>query len=363
MANAAANEGRGAKRFGRLASRALFVVGGAVAGTAAAWLVSGAAASASSTADAVQTGTASVTPVTDATTAGLNDATGGASRFAGQVAGAATGAVADLSCQQDATTWSMPQTAGEPGGSHTACAVDTATGSLRQHGTHRSIEQKTSDRVTGAVSGLASDAVVAPAERTLGAFEHIARKPEDTRQVLGDTFTPAPGADDFGRKVWQLLDPNAHHDFVPTLPGLPVSPVEPVTPATAATGGAPGQVSGPVEPATVQLPAALQAANAMPGAAQNVSDLDGSGTERSSRNGHRDLPSAPLSPVQLPLAPPSIPTAPGGGSAPGGHLDGMTFGVPSWVAAAVDNAVAGATRSGLRHTPLSPGHQPGVTPD
>ncbi|GAA4550678.1 hypothetical protein [Amycolatopsis samaneae] len=356
MAKAAANERRGAKRFGRLASRALFVVGGAVAGTAAAWLVSSAAASAT---DTGHTGTADVTPVTDATTAGLGDATGGASRFVGDVAGAASGAVSDFSCQQDATTWSAP------GRTHTACTVDAArdevTGSLRQHGTHRAVEQKVSDRVTGAVSDLADDAVVHPAERTLGAFEHIARKPEDTRQVLGDTLAPAPEQADFGRKVWGLLDPNAHHELTPQLPELPVLPAVPST--LPAVGGAPGQVSGPVEPATVQLPAALQAAYAAQDVQRHVSDLDGSGTERSSRDGHRDLPSAPLTPVQLPLAPPSIPTAPGGGTAPGGHLDGMTFGVPAWVAAAVDNAVAGATRSGLRHTPLSPGHQPGVTPD
>src|SRR3954449_9947497 len=61
VANTATNEGQGAKRVGRLVSRALLVFGGAVAGTAAAWLVSGAAASA----DTVEVGTAPVTEAAD----------------------------------------------------------------------------------------------------------------------------------------------------------------------------------------------------------------------------------------------------------------------------------------------------------
>jgi hypothetical protein len=193
--------------------------------------------------------------------------------------------------------------------------------------------------------------VLAPAQDVLGAFEHIARKPEDTRQVLDQAFTPAP-AQDFGRQVWQLLDPAGKGDLVP-LPPLPgLAPVEqaPVTDSV-------GQTTETVEAATVQLPAAVRAALAMQAAERAALDAEnGHG-----RDGRRNVPS-PLNPAPLPVAP-SIPTAPGGGTAPGGHLDGLNFGVPFWAAGAVDTAVAAANRAGLRCTPRTPGSQPGVTPD
>jgi hypothetical protein len=322
VANTATNEGQGAKRAGRLVSRALLVLGGAVAGTAAAWLVSGAVASA----DTVEVGTASVTPVTDATAGSLGDVNHGAAHFAGDVAGGAAEAV----CHQDATTWSEP---------HRPCSPTDAS----------AVEQEVSDRVSGSVSDLADDAVLSPAERTLGAFEHIARKPQDTRQVIEQTIAPAP-AKDFGRHVWQLLDP-AGRDVPVPLPGLAggASAAEPVTPGTGATAGTP-------EVTTVELPAASQ--DAMPAGLQHD---DVTGAAGQFRNEHRDLPS-PLSPAQLPVAP-AVPTAPGGTSAPGGHLDGFNFGVPSWTTEAVDTAVAAMTRAGLRHSLRTPGEQPGVTPD
>jgi hypothetical protein len=313
VANTATNEGQGVKRAGRLVSRALLVLGGAVAGTAAAWLVSATTASA----DTVEVGTSSVAPVSEATAGDLGDVNHGVSGFSGDVAGS----------PQAVTTWSEPQSS-------------------------RVLEHEASERVSDSVSDLVGDAVVSPAERTLVAFEHIARKPADTRQVIEETIAPEP-AKDFGHQVWQLLDPAQHGDLVP-LPSLPgVAPVEqePVT-----TGV--GQTTDTVAITTVQLPAALRAALAMPTGFQND---DGTGAAGQSRDGHRDLPS-PLTPAQLPVAP-SVPTAPGGSSAPGGHLDGLNFGVPSWVSAAVSDAAASAYRGGLRHTPRTPGSQPGVTPD
>ena len=304
MANTATNEGQGAKRAGRLVSRALLVLGGAVAGTAAAWLVSGATASA----DTVEVGTA---PIAEAATGSLGDVNNGASSAASDVS--------ESSCHQDVTAWSEP------------CA--------------RTLGPEVSDRVSDSVSDLAEDAVVSPAGRTLGAVEHIVRKPQDTRQVLEQTITPEPAHD-----VWQLLDPAGHGDLVP-LPWLTPVEQEPVT-----TGV--GQTTDTVAVSTVQLPAALRAALAMPTGFQHD---DGLGAAGESRDGHRDLPSS-LVPVQLPVAP-SVPTAPGGSSAPGGHLDGLNFGVPSWVSAAVSDAAASAYRGGLRHTPRTPGTQPGVTPD
>jgi hypothetical protein len=313
VANTATNEGQGVKRAGRLVSRALLVLGGAVAGTAAAWLVSAATASA----DTVEVGTSSVAPVSEATTGDLSDVNNGVSGFSGDVADS----------PQAVTTWSEPQ---RP----------------------RVLEHEVSERISDSVSDLAGDAVVSPAERTLGAFEHIARKPADTRQVIEETIAPEP-AKDFGHQVWQLLDPARHGDLVPlpALPGLAPVEQEPVTSGV-------GQTTDTVAITTVQLPAALRAALAMPTGFQND---DGTGAAGQSRHGHRDLPS-PLTPAQLPVAP-SVPTAPGGSSAPGGHLDGLNFGVPSWVSAAVSDAAASAYRGGLRHTPRTPGSQPGVTPD
>ena len=205
-----------------------------------------------------------------------------------------------------------------------------------------------SGRVGDSVSDLAGDAVVSPAERTLDAVEHIARKPEDTRQVLEQAIAPEP-AKDFGRQVWQLLDPATHGDL---LPGLAPAGQEPSAPGA-------GQQAGTAAVTPLELPAALRAeALAMPVGLQHD---DVTGAAGHARDGHRDLPS-PLTPAQLPVAP-AVPTAPGGTTAPGGHLDGFNFGVPFWTTEAVDTAVAAMSRAGLRNSVRTPGEQPGVTPD
>ncbi|MEU0530553.1 hypothetical protein [Amycolatopsis tolypomycina] len=320
MTSTATNEGQGANRVGRLVSRALLVVGGAVAGTAAAWLVSGATASAS--VDTASVDTASVdtvevgTAVTEAADGSLADADHGAAHFAGDMAGA--------SCHQEATTWSEPQI---------ACG--------------RTLRHEVSERVSDSVSDLAEDAVLSPAERTLGAAEHIVRNPEDTRQVIEQAIAPEP-AEDFGHQVWQLLDPAAHGDL---LPGLDPAGHEPSNPGA-------GQQAGTAAVTPAELPAPLRAALVLP-AGSHHDDVTGAAGQ--SRDGHRDLPS-PLTPAQLPAAP-AVPTAPGGTTAPGGHLDGFNFGVPFWTTEAVDSAVAAMSRAGLRHSLRTPGEQPGVTPD
>ncbi|MFI9449123.1 hypothetical protein [Amycolatopsis sp. NPDC052450] len=335
MTNAAKNEGRGAARFGRLASRALFVLGGAVAGSAAAWAVSGASASADIT-PVVSAPETSVTPVTDATAAGLTDVSRGTSKFAGDVAGAMCG-----DHQQDATTWSMP---GENG-----------SASAKHHcGDIRADEHEVSTRVSDAVTDFADNSVVTPVKRTLGAVEHIVRKPQDTRQVLDETFAPSP---DFGRKVWDLLDPNGHGDLVPRLPvdGGPVDPDSPLD-----TIGAGDQVTDFALLATTQFPASSETVLPMPAFVQQHGAFD-QVEDAPARDGHRgDFP-LPFTPAPLPAVP-SFPTVPGG-SAPGGHLDGLTHGVPAWVAAAVERSLTGYSLAGTRYMPLTPGSQPGVTPD
>ncbi|RSN58954.1 hypothetical protein DMH01_23450 [Amycolatopsis sp. WAC 04182] len=335
MTNAAKNERRGAARFGRLASRALFVLGGAVAGSAAAWAVSGASASAD-IAPVVSAPETSVTPVTDATSAGLTDVSHGASKFAGDVAGAMCG-----DGQQDATTWSMPGENGSASGKHHC-------------GDIRADRHEVSTRVSDAVTDFADNSVVTPVKRTLGAVEHIVRKPQDTRQVLDETFTPSP---DFGRKVWDLLDPNGHGDLVPELP-VTGGPVDPNTPLD--TIGAGEQVTDFAQLATTQFPASLETVLPMPALVQQHGAFD-QVEDVPARDGHRgDLP-RPITPAPLPAAP-SFPTVPGG-SAPGGHLDGLTHGVPAWVVAAVERSLTGYSLAGTRYMPLTPGSQPGVTPD
>lgn len=353
----AANEGRDAMRVGRLASRALLVLGGAVAATAAAWAVSSAAASADT--NSIEAGgvSASVTPVTDATVANLGDVTHGVSDFTGEVAGAAVGAVNSVSaCEQDATTWS------EPGTSRPICPLDPRDhiGGPHTDQVRTAADHEVSGRVSDAVTDLGQEAVLHPVQRTLGAAEHIARKPEDTRQVIEQAVTPSPETQDFGRKVLDLLEPGQNGKLV-DLPALPVPPVEPAAPDSAATGitGDPAQNLGAAAVSTTDAVRAMFPLSGLP-----RFDVPVDSTGASSHGDHHNLPPAPLSPGQLPMAPPSIPTVPGGGStAPGGHLDVLNFGVPSWVTAAVDSAVAGSTRAGVRHTPLSPGNQPGVTPD
>jgi len=323
VADTATNEGPGAKRVGRLVSRALLVLGGAVAGTAAAWLVSGATASA----DTVEVGTASVTPVTEAADGSLADADHGAAHFAGDVD--------DATCHQEATTWSQPRDSRSCGRTNV-----------------RTLQREVSERAGDSVSDLADDAVLSPAERTLGAVDHIARKPEDTRQVIEETVAPAP-AKDFGRQVWQLLDPAAHGDLLPALPGL--APAGPAAPGT-------GQQAGPAAVTTTELPAALRADALATSTGFQYDDVTGAAGH--SRDGHRDLPS-PLTPAQLPIAP-AFPTAPGGtttSGGAGGHADGFNGYAPSRAAEAIDTAFAAMSRVGLRRSLRSPGKQPGVTPD
>ncbi|MFF0144386.1 hypothetical protein ATK36_3439 [Amycolatopsis sulphurea] len=366
MTNAAAHERRGATRAGRLASRALFVLGGAVAATAAAWAVSSASASASATpavdvpaADgasdtsvpsdgpAGNTLNTSITPITDATVADLGDMTRETSRLSGAVAGAAIGAANQLaSCAQSATSWSAP------GATRPDCEPEQGSRDAERSVTSREV----ADRVSAAVAEFGDRAVLRPVQRGLGSLEHIVRKPEDTKQVLTEATKPSPEAQEFGRTLIALLDPG-HASKLVELPALPVLPsAHPVETLPAAAPAAADETPGA---AAMSISDVLQPAFASADAPRK----DIRTGVRSSNQHHSDLPSVPFGPVQLPIAPLSVPTMPGGSTAPGGHLDGLNLGVPQWVTAAADSAVAGMSRVGVRHVSITPGEQPGVTPD
>ncbi|AXB46285.1 hypothetical protein [Amycolatopsis albispora] len=325
MTDVAANQ-RGAKRAGRWASRALLLAGGVLAGTAAAWtFATGASATESPVApaapDAPESGTADLTPVTDATVQGLDDLTGGVSELTGDAAGAAAHAT------------EVPST-----------------------GTSRAVRQD----VTAAVDEFTSEAVVRPVERTLGAFEHIARKPEDAPKVIEQSLAPAnQGVQDFGKKFWDFLQPKGE-DALAELAPLPLGtgsgtgaadPVVPEQPVTVVPE------AGTVGVHTVSVPSPREGSWL---AAFDASRVGGSTDEGDA--GDRELPS-PFSPLRAPLAPLTVPTVPGGGNSAGGHFDGLLAGVPAGSAAAFDTAPIGSVRSGVRHLMVEPGAQPGVTPD
>jgi hypothetical protein len=316
-------ERQGAARLVRWASRALLVVSGVAAGTAAAWAVSSATASAAPVEEPVAP---SITPITDATASNLRDVTRGTAEFIGDATGAASAAMANASCQQEATSWSLP---------------------CREHGTHRVIDSDVSEKVRDSVDKFAEKAVVAPVERTLGAVEHIIVKPEDAPKVIEDSL--------------KALDKNAGEGgllHLPALPGLPGSPVEhgvlPETPEAVRAAATP--LTGP---ATIELPGAAEAAASRLARSAGLAETNNQTSLNSDDQG--DFP-APFAPIGMPIAPLSAPTVPGG-SAPGGHLDGPAYGVPAWSSAGYYDAKTGTLRVGVRHMPLTPGSQPGVTPD
>jgi hypothetical protein len=360
VTQASANERQGGDResgrTGRWISRALLVLGGIAAGTVAAWAVSGASASAATiSTDAVTTAatgsTVDATPVTDATVSGLNDVTHGVSGLAGDTAGAVSAALRDTACHQDATTWSAAEQLHPLPAWCAQLDRDEVGGPLRTHGKHRSVSdalsQDVAGRVSDAVDNFTDTAVTHPVKTTLGAVERIVTKPQDVGQVLGETF--APSANDgqgLGQKVWDWLNPANGSG---TLPG-----------DGSGKAGAPVQGTTPAADST-SVPPSVTLASLAPGAGRSAARTESS-TLDGSTGGHHDFP-APYAPVQFPTAPLSTPSAPGGGSASGGHFDGSTFGVPAWSSAAFGNALAGIVRAGVRYMPLTPGSQPGVTPD
>jgi hypothetical protein len=203
--------------------------------------------------------------------------------------------------------------------------------------------QDVAGRVSDAVDNFTDTAITHPVKTTLGAVERIVTKPQDAGKVLGETLTPAADDQGLGHQVWDFLNPVSGAGSDSDKTGTPV------------------QETAPAADTSSVPPTVTKAASLAPGAGRYAA-LDESSIPDGSTGGHHDVP-APFSPVQFPIAPLSTPTVPGGGNAPGGHFDGPTAGIPAWSSAAFDSAIADLVRAGVRFMPLTPGSQPGVSPD
>jgi len=264
QANAATR--RGTASASRWFARALLVVGGAIAGTAAAW--------------AISTASASADPVSGAT---------------GNLPGGASNLVGDT--------------------------MDTAD----------------------ATHSFTRDAALHPVGRVLGVVEQVARHSADNApRVISSVLTPSPS-------LWNFLRPGGQLIKLPTLPGGKESGGQYETVGQPGIGGVAAAVKSPVGPVLTPPPAGQHAMH------------PGSGHDGDGRHGAHDEP-FPFSPARGPLGPAGLPLIPGGPAA-GDHLDGQFFSVASYALTFVDSHGPCAVRFGVRHVPVQPGSQPGVTPD
>ena len=316
--NAAEQRGSHALRW---LVRALFVIAGAIAGTAAAWAISTASASADTAHPAQpeqdQSSTAGdeLTPATDAIMAASDDVVLGASNLVGDTS---------------------------------AAAVRVATFSADPADARH---QQVAGDVSDAVHEFAHTAVLTPAHRVLGTAEHISRKPQDAPRVIGDALTPP-------QDFLKFLHP-ASGDNLIKLPALPGT-----------HGG--GEAHAPADSAAhedtpviapVQVPAGPMGPFADLTRAQHA-DVQYLDWQQDRDKHQRDGESRqfPYAPNRGPVAPAGLPLVPGG-AASGGHVDGPLLGVPAGGLTLVDSHGERAVRFGIRHTPVQPGEQPGVTPD
>lgn len=307
---------RGTARAGRWLARALLVVGGAVAGTAAAWAISTASASAETAPPALpQDDTTQqdeqATPVTDAMLGGSDDVLLGTSELAGDTAGT---------------------------------AVRFGTGVQSPDSIARG--RQAAGDVRDAMHQFTRQAVVHPAHRLLGSAEQITRKPQDAPRVIGQALTPPQDVLNFlrpsGTGLVKLPAPLGAHSGDQR---APAAAQEQVLPAAAP------MPAGPMGPIAAVLP---------PGhaAATHLDFRDGAGSRQDGARSNR----FPFAPTRGPLAPSGVPFGPGGSPA-GGHVDGPLLGIPANALTVVDARGLRAVRFGIRHTPVEPGSQPGVTPD
>ncbi|WP_133116351.1 hypothetical protein [Amycolatopsis antarctica] len=318
---------------GRWCTRALVVVGGAVAGTAAAWILSAAAASADT----------DVTPVTDAAVAGVHDITGGVSELLDGVPRLSQPIDTHPVDTQPVDPPRPDDGAGEGAGGQQA-------GRAPHH----------------VVLDFADQAVVRPVARTLGAVEHVLNRPEDAPRVIEEAL---PTPEQVVAPILELLDPRSYGKpgELPKLPGLPgLDGERDDQPSGGSAADAPGAMTA--QPPAAGLPAAAPLPELLP-------LTTGPETHRvvppvavdSADVPRADVPPVdngvdPSAPIRAPIAPPAAPAGPGGGVG-GVHSDGLPSGIASGVPALRDANTAGSLRPRDRFRPVEPGSQPGVTPD
>jgi hypothetical protein len=287
---------------GRWLSRALIVFGGAAAGTALAWAIS------ASTASADQ-----LTPVTD--TAAM------ATRQLSQVVPDVVGHTVDRSARL--------ATPGHRDGD-------------REH--HHRLDSE----VRHAVRDLARDTVLDPAENLLGSIARITGQRPEIPRVIDTALAPP-------KDLLGLLRSGSGQ--LVKLPAVQLGDQR-------ESGGQRENDTVSLDPAESQPAAtAVSMASVAPVPFTPVSVIP----HNASRIHHEGRPgvlpvSLPNPAPQAPPAPAGLPLIPGGTTA-GGHGDGPLFGVPvsTQFAAAAD--APRAIRFGVRHLPVQPGSQPGVTPD
>jgi hypothetical protein len=299
---------RGTACAGRWLARTLVVFGGAVAGTAIAW--------------AISTNSASATPPTP-----LDPMTGA-------IAG-------------PAAAWDVPDLAGGPMSEVVHLPAHRHHGDHSDRANHDAPERRVVGEVRDAVHEFTRDAVLDPAKRLLGSVERIAGQRPDLPGMLGTALSPP-------RDLLGVLGTGTTRSLVK----LPVVPI--LRPGGHGESGATRSHG----PGTTALPATLPA---LMGGDLRVADRPtgaahiGSGSRHEGRSGGAHT-SHPLSAPPDPLSPAGLPFGPSG-SVLGGHADSPLFGVPT--SALFTGAPAGshAVRFGIRHVPVQPGTQPGVTPD
>jgi hypothetical protein len=354
VAHGSVTERRGVVHAHRWASRALLVLGGAAAGTAAAWAISAASASAAPVVSGEPAAgrDTTLTPLTDIVS--VDDVTRDASKLVGAASAAWRGAV----CRQDDATWSIP-----PGNAEQAHVVpawcaqgdrDRIGGPIREHGAHHSVDRDVADHVTDVVEHFAPDSVIEPVQHTLAAVEEIARKPQDAGQLIENALVPASAARDLNKGVWKLLNPGAKGALI-RLPSLLTEDGD--GPASVAVGGEAAKAYAAADRQTSTSAEAQLTSNAGRGA--DVADKTVDYPPLGDRGGFANL----FAPAGLPAAPFTGSTVPGGGSAASGHFDGPSSGAPAQTSVSPDNANAGSVRVRVRRMPLTPGAQPGVTAD
>ncbi|WP_134046053.1 hypothetical protein [Amycolatopsis arida] len=370
---------RRAPRAGRWCARLLVAVGGALAGTAVAWVLAGTAATA---ADTVPAATPSVhsaradhdtEPVRRAETPSPEETRRHARERSVERAPSAEVVEARWSARNGSARNGGDGPARGADRSRIAAVTNAAVLGLRDVGAvahaaaddevrverrparRVAVDQEAVDEFRTAVHGLTDRAVLRPVRDTADSLEHMVRQPQDAPEVIARAVArPA----ELGTEVWGFLRPDRAAGLLPAV-RLPELPTELGRPGDGTAS--PVVPPQPVPPAdhtevfTVKVPATT---HHVLGA---VADPRYADFAPRRLGGDRDT-GAPVQPVRLPLAPPTVPAAPGGTTG-GGHLDGLMLGDVAGALAAVDGTVIGTVRSGVRHLPLTPGSQPGVTPD